>query len=79
MRMSQVEEEGLGVLKDTHERGDDGWFDGLKAHRRKSLNIRVEVTLGKKRDTSFSTVSGKEIRMGDVIAKREKGGKLRAS
>lgn len=37
------------------------------------------VALGRKRDTSFSQASRKEIRTGDVIAKREEGGKVRES
>ena len=69
----------MGGLKGTGERGGDGWCEVLKAAGEKRLSTGVGVTLGRKRDTSLSQAGGKEIGTGDVIAKREKGGKVRAS
>ena len=66
-------------MKDTRERGGEGWCEVWKAAGEKRLSPRVGVALGRKRATSFSQASRKEIRTGDVDAKREGGGKVRAS
>lgn len=56
------EEKCLGCLKDMRERDGDRWLEVLKEAGEKRLGTGAGGTLGRKRDTSFSQASGKEIR-----------------